>query len=126
MSKRVLVIDDEPSVRLLLTYAFRDADVDVDVAATATEGLTLFEMKHYDVAYVDLHLPDLSGDRLIERLRALRDVPIVMITAEPEDLVPGRNRVDGYLNKPFKLTALEATLSAALQKAATSTAATST
>ena len=115
MGMRVLVIDDEPSVRLLLTYALRDTGAEVHVAASGAEGLALFEKHHFDVVYVDLQLPDLGGDDIVHRMRKVRaDTAIVMMTAEPEHLVPARKHVDAYLNKPFRLATLEQTLRAAV------------
>lgn len=117
---RILVIDDEPSVRLLLSYAFRDlSHVDVHVAATGTEGLALFDLLQPDVVYVDLKLPDMSGEDIVANLRRRHSsVPLVMMTAEPEHLVPQRENVDVYLNKPFRLSALDASLQEAMIAAA--------
>lgn len=112
---RILVIDDEPSVRLLLTHAFRDV-VEVRSAATAHEGLALFELDHFDAVYVDLNLPDMPGDEVMAKLKALRpSVPLVILTADPEHCVPGRGLAAAYLNKPFKLAALEQSLRSVLR-----------
>lgn len=105
---RVLVIDDEPSVGLLLKYVFNALDVDVEVATTGRDGLRVLAEFSFDVVYVDMNLPDVSGDDVIDRAKALRpEAPIVVMTAEPEHRVKARGQATVYLHKPFHLTALE-------------------
>jgi DNA-binding response OmpR family regulator len=105
---RVLVIDDEPSVGLLLKYVFTALEIDVEVTNTGRDGLQSLADSAFDVVYVDWNLPDVSGEDVIARARVVRpETPIVVMTAEPEHRVKGRHTGALYLHKPFHLAALE-------------------
>jgi len=62
---RVLVVDDESSIRTSLTAYLEDYDFDVSEASSAEEALKLMEYIHYHVGIIDLRLPGMSGDALI-------------------------------------------------------------
>jgi DNA-binding response OmpR family regulator len=114
MNARVLVIDDEPSVGLLLRYVFDSIHVDVTATTSAREGLRLLRQDAYEAIYVDSSLPDMEGGALIDRVRELRpDVPIVVMTAMPRHRVSRGRGVDVYLHKPFRLAELEESLQVA-------------
>jgi DNA-binding response OmpR family regulator len=118
----ILVIDDEPSVGLLLKYVFSALNVDVEVATTGTDGLRALSERPFEVVYIDFNLPDVAGDEVIVRAKSARpDVPIVVMTAEPEHKVKARHHAVMYLHKPFHLTALEESFNRArgLESAAT-------
>ncbi len=66
---RILVIDDDRSVRHLIAKAFEDTDVEVVPAATAEEGLHLLSELQPDVVLLDILLPETSGLELFERIR---------------------------------------------------------
>ncbi len=114
---RVLVVDDEAAVVMLCTYVLTDAGYDVESATRADEARALIESRPYDVYLIDLVMPDLGG---LQSIRAARRVaspkPIVVMTAEPEHLVPTREGMDYYLHKPFRgLDALEEVIAEALR-----------
>ena len=78
---RVLVTDDEPSVRGSLEWFLSDYGFDVSVAESAESALKLLSAKQYDVAIVDLRLPGMSGDALIlEAHRIAPDVRFLLYT----------------------------------------------
>src|SRR5919106_3515508 len=82
MTARVLVIDDEPSVGLLLRYVFDAIDVHVTATTSAWEGLWHLRQTAFDAIYIDASLPDMIDDEVIDRARAIRpEVPIVVMTA---------------------------------------------
>lgn len=102
---RILVIDDDPIVRRALVDILQDECYQVEVAATGHEALELAAKGHFDVALVDIRLPDLDG---IELLRALReaddDLSALIITGHPslETAIQAlRLRVFDYLVKPL-------------------------
>lgn len=114
MSARVLVIDDEPSVGLLLRLVFDDLDVQVTATTSAWEGLWYLKQHEYDAIFLDASLPEMGEEEVIERARAIRPaVPIVVMTAEPEHRTRRRERADVVLHKPFRLARLEESFRAA-------------
>ena len=111
MSARVLVIDDEPSVGLLLGLVFDTLDVEVTATTSAWEGLWYLKQTEFDAVFLDASLPEMPDDEVIDRARAIRPaVPIVVMTAEPEHRTRQRARADVVLHKPFRLARLEESL----------------
>jgi two-component system nitrogen regulation response regulator GlnG len=79
---RILVIDDDRSVRHLIAKAFEDTDVQVVPAATAEEGLQLLGEAQSDVVLLDILLPESSGLELFERIRTIDPkLPVIFITS---------------------------------------------
>src|SRR3954469_8991390 len=79
---RILVIDDDRSVRHLIAKAFEDTDVQVVPAATAEEGLHLLGEAQSDVVLLDILLPESSGLELFERIRTVDPkLPVIFITS---------------------------------------------
>ncbi|HEX3599865.1 MAG TPA: sigma-54 dependent transcriptional regulator [Lacipirellulaceae bacterium] len=79
---RILVIDDDRSVRHLIAKAFEESDVEVVPAATAEEGMQLLGSKQFDVVLLDILLPESSGLDLFERIRQSDSkLPVIFITS---------------------------------------------
>jgi DNA-binding response OmpR family regulator len=111
MNARVLVIDHEPSVGLLLRYVFDPIHVDVTATTTGAEGLRLLRQTAFEAIYVDSSMRDVASRELIDRLREIRpEVAIVVMTAEPRHRVRRASGAKVYLHKPFRLSELEESL----------------
>lgn len=79
---RILVIDDDRSVRHLIAKAFEDSDVEVVPAASAEEGMRLLDGKQLDVVLLDILLPESSGLDLFEKIRSFDSkLPVIFITS---------------------------------------------
>jgi CheY-like chemotaxis protein len=80
--KRILVIDDEPSIRKSFITALEDTGYSVETAESGEVAIEKFEIQKYDLVFLDLNMPGLNG---VETLRELReidgDVPIYIVTA---------------------------------------------
>lgn len=102
----MLVVEDDPSMRLLVTVNLELAGFRVMAASTGEEGLELAASERPDVILLDVMLPDLGGFEVAERLP---DVPIVFMSARTSesDLERGRDvgAID-YVTKPFDPMAL--------------------
>ena len=111
---RVLVVDDEPELRQLLTDALADLDVTVDVAASGKEALDVAALRRPDLVVADLHLGDCSGLDVLDTLRGrLGEVPAVVITgyADPGSLTEAsRRRPVELMTKPLDLQQLRTTI----------------
>lgn len=119
---RVLIIEDESSLRAQLAAALADKGYVVDGTGDGEEGLYLGTEFPFDAAIVDLGLPKLSGIKVIERLRqAGRRLPILILTARGrwQDKVEGLSAgADDYLVKPFHMEELVARINALVRRAA--------
>ena len=84
--KRLLVVDDEPTIRNAIAAYFRSRGHHVDVAGTAREGIGHASSASYDALLLDLRLPDLSGDELLRELEAIGRVPerVVFVTGDTQ------------------------------------------
>ena len=117
---RLLVVDDEPSIRELLTASLRFAGFEVLPAADGAEALKLAEQHRPDLVVLDIMLPDLDGFTVTRKLRERgRDVPVVFLTARDEtsDKVTGLTvGGDDYVTKPFSLEEVVARIRAVLRR----------
>jgi len=118
-NKKVVVIDDDPSVQeVVRAYLERDGYL-VYVAGTATEGVAVAERVKPGLIVLDLMLPDRSGEDVCREVRERSDVPILMLTAKAsedervEGLALG---ADDYLTKPFSPRELVARVRAILRR----------
>jgi two-component system, OmpR family, response regulator MtrA len=109
---RVLVVDDDPSIRGLLEYALSVEGLDVSTASDGARGIAEAKRTRPDVVLLDVMMPKLDGFAVAEQLRAdaeLAGIPIIMLTARAADsdvLEGWRAGVDSYLTKPFDLALL--------------------
>jgi len=102
--RKVLVVDDEPSLLDVLEQYLRDDGFEVLRASDGPTAVELFSSQHPDLVVLDLNLPGLPGTEVLKRIRAERDVPVIMLTARIEevDRVVGLELgADDYIGKPF-------------------------
>ncbi len=82
MSKHILIIDDEEAVRKSFILALKQKDYTVDTASNGKEGLDLFLEKNYDLIYLDLKMPVMSGAEVLLKIREKnKTVPVYIVTA---------------------------------------------
>ena len=121
LNKKVVVIDDEPSVQEVVRgYLERDGYL-VYVAGNGADGLALAERAKPGLIVLDLMLPDISGEGICREIRNRSDVPILMLTAKSgeEERVAGLALgADDYLTKPFSPRELVARVRAILRRSA--------
>jgi DNA-binding response OmpR family regulator len=120
VSQRVLVVDDEASIRTIVEYALRDAGFEVIGAARGDEALKVLEREPIDLVVLDLMLPGVDGLEVCRRIRATRNTPIIMLSARAEELdkVLGLELgADDYVTKPFSPRELVSRVKAQLRRA---------
>ena len=119
---RVLVVDDEPAVRVALERALRLDAYDVELAADGREALERMATSSPDAVVLDVAMPHVDGLEVCRRLRDAGDrTPVLMLTARDavDDRVAGLDAgADDYLVKPFALKELKARLRALLRRTA--------
>jgi DNA-binding response OmpR family regulator len=118
---RILLVDDEESIRTLLTYPLRMDGYEVVVARTGREALDRFGEDQFDLVVLDVMLPETDGFDVCKQLRARSSVPIIMLTAKAEELdkVLGLELgADDYITKPFSVREFRSRVKAVLRRAA--------
>jgi two-component system nitrogen regulation response regulator GlnG len=119
--RRILVADDEESIRWVLSKALCKKGFTVDLASNGSEALALFRQNTYDLAVLDIKMPGVSGLELLERFHAERPATLVVImTAETtmKNAVEAMKRgAYDYITKPFDLDVLDSII-LKVQKAA--------
>jgi two-component system response regulator ResD len=103
-STRVLVVDDEPMVRHVLTRYLAREGFDVDEAADGRLALERIREAQPDLVLLDLMLPEVDGYEVFRRLRLSSSVPVIMLTARGEEtdrIVGLELGADDYVTKPF-------------------------
>ena len=117
---RILVVEDEPTLRAQLVQAIAAAGHTVDQASDGQEGHYLGDVEGYDAVVLDLGLPVLDGLSVLRRWRAAgRKMPVLILTARAswQEKVSGIDAgADDYLAKPFHMEELLARLRALLRR----------
>lgn len=121
LGKRILIVDDEPSVREVVGAYLGRQGFTVFLAVDGRQALELALTKEPDLVVLDLMLPDLAGEEVCREIRRRSDVPIIMLTAKSSE----RDRVEGldigaddYVTKPFSPRELVARIHAILRRGA--------
>jgi two-component system, OmpR family, KDP operon response regulator KdpE len=120
---RILVVDDEAQLTRVLRTGLKARGYDVRVAADGLTALETFGDWHPELVITDLAMPNMDGLELCRRLRAISQVPIIVLSAKGEEKTKVEALdigADDYVTKPFGIDELLARVRASLRRAATS------
>ncbi len=124
--ERILVVDDEASIRRILETRLSMIGYDVVTASDGEEALTMFRNEDPDLVVLDVMMPKLDGYGVCQELRKESDIPIIMLTAlgDVADRITGLELgADDYVVKPFSPKELEARIRSVLRRVEKSQAA---
>jgi DNA-binding response OmpR family regulator len=119
---QILLVEDDPDIRITLEQNLEDAGYEVSAAATAADALRLALASRPDLVLLDLMLPDRPGAEVCQTLRAnptTRAVPVIMVTARSseDDRIAGFEQgADDYIGKPFSMRELILRIEAVLKR----------
>lgn len=119
MTPKILIVDDDPSIRRLLAMTLAFAGFMTETASTAKEGLKKGADEHFDLILLDLGLPDMSGVKFLERYREDEQTPVIVVSAihDESDKIAALNAgADDYVTKPFNANELIARIKANLRR----------
>lgn len=106
--KRILVIEDEPTINMILEEVLTDEGYNILTALNGQSGLKVVEEVLPDLVITDLRMPDLSGRSVVEAIRVnpkLVEIPIIIISGavSESDEFPAEGSYQAHLRKPFDL-----------------------
>ena len=119
MAQRILMVDDEQSIRTIVEYALKDAGFDVITVGRGDDAVQVVEREAIDLVVLDVMLPGMDGLEVCQKIRAERNVPIIMLSARGEELdkVLGLELgADDYVTKPFSPRELVSRVKANLRR----------
>ena len=117
--KRILIVEDEPDIQELLRAYLEDAGYQTTVAGDGVAALERFGAQPFDLVLLDLMLPGLTGEQFIEKIRPLRTMPIIVLSAKAglEDRVNVlKLGADDFIPKPFDNAEVLARVEAQLRR----------
>ena len=119
MAERVLVVDDDETIRRTLRINLRARGYEVEEVATGADALSTVDDAPPDLVILDLGLPDVDGVEVLRRLRRTSRVPVVVLSArqQSDDKVEALDEgADDYVTKPFGMDELMARVRSALRR----------
>jgi DNA-binding NtrC family response regulator len=118
--RRILVVDDEPSIGKALKMGLSSSEMEVDVAESGSRGVELGTRQHYDVLIADLCLPDIDGLEMIKKIKSCcPEIVSIIITGNPssETFVEATSQgVSCYLEKPLDIKSLKNAIKRGLER----------
>lgn len=117
---RILVVDDDENIRKVLTMILEDEGYTVDTAETAKKAIEKTRKNFYNLALIDIRLPDMEGIELLTKMRdTTPKMRKIIITGYPtlQNAIEAVNRgADAYILKPFDVNKVLATIKEQLRK----------
>jgi len=117
--KRILVVDDEPEITLVLRSGLSKHGYDVRVAGEGEAALELFRAWTPDLVVTDLSMPNMNGLKLCQKLREMSAIPIIVLSVKGDEVTKVEALdagADDYVTKPFGMGELLARVRAALRR----------
>ncbi|MBE9146075.1 response regulator transcription factor [Planktothrix mougeotii] len=115
-SAKILVVDDDPAIRNLISRYLSQQNYQLEVASDGDSALKAFEQFNPDLVILDLNLPDTTGLALCREMQSRTSVFILMLTSEQDPKLGLKQGADDFVTKPFDLEELTLRIQAILKR----------
>lgn len=118
----ILVVEDELEIQKYINYSLIDEGFNVMACDNGEEALELFNKYDFDIVLLDMTLPGIGGEEVLESIRLKSEVPIIIISALNDELIQVNafeSKVDDYVVKPFSMPILIHKIKAILRRVST-------
>ncbi len=115
-SAKILVVDDDPAIRHLISRYLSQQNYQVEVASDGNSALRAFEKFKPDLVILGLNLPDTTGLTLCQEMQSQTSVFILMLTSEQDPKLGLKQGADDFVTKPFDLEELSLRIQAILKR----------
>jgi two-component system KDP operon response regulator KdpE len=125
---KILIVDDEPQITRVLRTALSTQGYSLRIAANGVEGMEAVHAWKPDLVITDVSMPEMSGVELCREIRAVSQIPIIILSVRNQDLAKVEaldSGADDYVTKPFSIQELQARVRAQLRRSITTTSETS-
>lgn len=119
MMVKILIVDDESSIRDIIKEYFDFAEYDYKEAENGMQALDMMEQENFDLVVLDIMMPELDGISVLKRIREKDDTPVILLTArgnEYDMLIGFEMGADDYMAKPFSPKELMARIKSVLKR----------
>lgn len=123
-NKKILVVDDDPHIREVISFALEKADMSVTLASDGVQALERFSQKSADLIVLDINMPEMDGLTCCREIRKTSEVPILFLSSRDDEI----DRIlgleiggDDYVTKPFSPRELVARINVILKRTQTNT-----
>lgn len=104
MTKKILLVEDEKGIAVMEKNYLENSEFKVDIAYDGVEALDLFSKESYDLVVLDLMIPKISGEEVLNKIRSESNTPVILVTAkiQESDVINAfKSGADDYIKKPF-------------------------
>ena len=116
---RILLVEDDKAIADGLVFCLKREEFQVFCAYNGDDALTLFSQNHFDMLILDIGLPDINGLKLYKKLKEVKDIPTIFLTANDSELSVVEaldSGADDYVTKPFKMRELISRIHSVLRR----------
>ena len=117
--KKLLIIEDNTEINHMMTDALKKAGYECTQAFSGTEALLYYEKDNFDLVLMDMMLPGLCGDELFPKMKAIKNVPVIVVSAKDEMDTKVEMLTSGaedYITKPFEIPELLARVAVQIRR----------
>lgn len=122
--KKILIIEDNTEINHMIADALKKAGYECTQAFSGTEALLYYEKENFSLVLMDMMLPGLCGDELFPKMKAIKDVPVIVVSAKDEMDTKVQMLTSGaedYITKPFELPELLARVAVQIRRSSQNT-----